>query len=197
MQVTLQARSFIQVLSDVMHACQALVNAGLDVDLNSSTVNDLVLGATQTAEKHHQGLIALHVLTAGKRSFEYSWQQMLRLLENAERSTSGREDVKSALMSGAILNGATIRHNFESELARALLALWLYFDLKCADSADHVRGSSLLLILLLPCTHMMPAMHAAHEKPLTPVVLSLSNLMAYGSQHLKENCGTAHSGAET
>ena len=150
-----------------MHACQALVSAGLDVDLKSSTVNDLVLGATQTAEKHHQSLVALHGLTAGKRSFEHSWQQMLHLLEDAERSTSGREDMKSPLVSGAILNGATIRHSFESELARALLALWLYFDLKCADSADHVRDSSLLLILLLPCTHMMAAMHAALAMPLT------------------------------
>ena len=137
---------FTKALDDIMIACQALVVAGLDIDLNSRTVKDLVLGAMQTAEKHHRSLVALHGLTAGLRSFEDSWQQMVHLLEVAERSKSGREDVNGGAIGKAILSGATIRQNLESELARALLALWLYFDLECADSADHVRRTSRLLL---------------------------------------------------
>lgn len=126
-----------------MHTCQAVMVAGLDVDLDSITVKDLVLGAMQSAEKHHQSLVALHGSTASKRSFEHSWQQMIHLLKVAERSRIGREDLDSTAMKGAILSGATIKHSFETELATALLALWLYFDLECADSADHVRGNPL------------------------------------------------------
>ena len=129
-------------------ACQALVEAGLDVDLDNYTVKDLVLSATQKAEELHQRLVTLHDMADGKRSFQHSWRQMVHLLENAERSESGREDLNGAAVTGAILNGATIRHNFNSELAKALLALWLYFDLECADSADLVRSTSLLLPLL-------------------------------------------------
>ncbi len=134
----------------LMCACQALMAAGLDVDLKSSTVKDLVLGATQKAEKPHQSLVALHGLAAGKRSFEHSWEQMLPLLKGTEQSESGREDLNGAAVNGAILNGAIIRRKFQSELAKALLGLWLYFDLKCANLADHVRGTS----LLLPCLYV-------------------------------------------
>ena len=137
-----------------MSACQALVAAGLDVDLDSSTVKDLVLGATQEAERLHQRLVALHGLAAGERSFDHSWQQMCRLLEDAQRSQSGRKDLNGAAVKDAIPNGATIRHNFQSELTKALLALRLYFDLECADSADHVRGTLLLLLCLYMWLHL-------------------------------------------
>ena len=129
-----------------MHTCQALVAAGLDIDLDSRTVKDLVLGATQTAETHHQSLVARHGLASGQQSFEDSWQQTLHLLEVAERSRSGREKLKSGALEKAILNGATIRQKLESELATALLALWQYFDLDCAVSANHVRRTSRLLL---------------------------------------------------
>ena len=105
--------------------------------VESSRIQGLVQAANQQAEQLHQRIVALHGLSAGKRDFEQSWQQMAHILERSELGNSGRED-----LNGAAVKGATIGQSFETELVKALLALWLYFDIECAASADHVRCCS-------------------------------------------------------
>ena len=127
---------------------------------DGETIKTLSQGAWQRAEQLHRRLASLHELAASKRSFDDSWQQILHLLEDAELSETGREDLSGASLrsglsvKGAILNGIAIRESFEFGLAKTLLALWLYFDLACADSAEHVRSSSLLSCLLCCVYHL-------------------------------------------
>lgn len=109
------------------------MDAGLDIDLNSNTIQDLVRLATEKADRARQSFMMLHGSIAGERSFEKNWEHASGAFDKSMQSQSGRED-----LAAIVLNGVTIKRSLETELAKALLALWLYFDLECAASAKHV-----------------------------------------------------------
>ena len=109
------------------------MDAGLDTDLDSNAIRDLVRLATEKADRARQSFMMLHGSFAGERSFETIWEHASSAFDESVQSQSGRED-----LAGIVLNGVAIKHSLETELAKALLALWLYFDLECAASAKHV-----------------------------------------------------------
>ena len=110
------------------------MDAGLDIDLNSDAIQGLVRLATEKADRARQSFMMLHGSIAVERSFETNWEHASSAFDESVQSQSGREG-----LAGIVLNGVAIKHSLETELAKALLALWLYFDLECAASAKHVR----------------------------------------------------------
>ena len=110
------------------------MDAGLDIDLNSNAIRDLVRLATEKADRARQSFMMLHGSIAKEHSFEMNWEHVSSAFDELVQSQNGRED-----LAGIVLNGMAIKHSLETELAKALLALWLYFDLECAASAKHVR----------------------------------------------------------